>query len=115
MLPIPLYTGKLGTSYVSPQGWEAGMSTILQGDYSAVFTTDKLNPAPESSIQTDLNAKLSLARWLKLHGKQDLALRAQVKNLFNEYRSIPEWGGTTQDALPDLRGRSFYLGMDMQI
>lgn len=115
LLPIPLYTGKLGASYVSPMGWELGMSNVLLGDYSALFTTDKVNPAPRGSIQTDLNAKVSLARWLGLRDKQDLALRVQVKDLFDESTSVPEWGGTTQDALPDLRGRSFHLGLDMRI
>lgn len=100
---------------MSPLGWEAGFSSIILGDYSALFTTDKVNPPPRGSVQTDLNAKVSLARWLKLQGRQDLALRAQVRNLFDEYTSIPEWGGATKDALPDLRGRTFYLGMEVQI
>lgn len=115
LLPIPLYTGKLGASYVSPLGWEVGFSSTILGDYSALFTTDKVNPAPAGSVQTNLNAKVGLAKWLKLQGKQDLALRAQVRNLFDEYTSIPEWGGATKDALPDLRGRSFHLGLEMQI
>jgi outer membrane receptor for ferrienterochelin and colicins len=115
LLPIPLYTGKLGASYVSPMGWELGMSSILLGDYSTKFTTDKVNPAPRGSVQTDLNAKVELGRWLKLRGREEVALRAQIRNLFDEYTSIPEWGGTTQDALPDLRGRSFHLGVEMRI
>jgi outer membrane receptor protein involved in Fe transport len=115
LLPVPLYTGKLGVSYVSTAGWDMGVANVFMGDYSSLFTTGKVNPAPQGSIQTDLNAKLSLARWLKLQGKQDLALRAQVKNLFDVVTTIPEWGGPSKDALPDLRGRVFYLGMDMRI
>lgn len=114
LLPIPLYTGKFGASYVSPAGWELGTSSILLGDYAARFTTGKVNPAPRGSVQTDLNGKLSLARWLAPNGKKDLALRVQVRNLFDEYTSIPEWGGTTQDALPDLMGRSYYAGMELK-
>lgn len=115
ILPIPQYTGKLGASYVSQKGWELGMSTIYLGEYSDLFTTNKVNTTPESSIQTDLNGRLSLARLLKMDPSRDLALRAQLKNAFNEYTYIPEWGGTTHDVLTDLRGRVYYLGMDMSI
>lgn len=114
LLPIPNYSGKIGVSYESPKGWDAGMSTIFLGEYPEAFTTDLVNPAPSSSIQTDLNGRLSLARWLDLKGQQDLSIRAQIRNLFDEVGTTPEWGGTTRDALPWLSGRTYYLGAEMQ-
>jgi outer membrane receptor for ferrienterochelin and colicins len=114
-LPIPLVTGKLGASYVSSKGWELGMSTLINSDYSDTFTTAKLNPVPGLSVQTNLNGRITLDRMLGLKGRQGLSLRGQVKNLFDEYNWIPEWGGTSHDNLPNLRGRMYYLGLEMKV
>lgn len=114
LLPIPDYSGKLGASYVSPKGWDAGISNIFLGAYPEKFTTGLVNPAPERAVLTDLNAKVSLSKLFGQEGKQDLALRAQVRNLFDESGTTPEWGGTTKDALPNLTGRSYCAGMELR-
>ena len=113
-LPIPLYTGKLGASYVSGRGWVLGASALLNGAYSDTFTLAKLNPAPEAGVRADLFGSLELSSLLKLQGKQSVRVLAKVRNLFDEDVWIPEWGGSS-DVLPELRGRTYAFGLEMEI
>ena len=109
--PIANLGAKGGISYIFNKGLTVSLFDIYQGDYTDRLT-NTINPKPGPYNRVYLHSNLDLNKLLNLQLKQKLSLLLQVDNLLNNKYYIPEWGGTTHDAVPGTPGRAMYFGFN---
>jgi outer membrane receptor for ferrienterochelin and colicins len=102
---------KAGVSYMS-HGWAASIFEIYQGripDYPYAQ-----NPRPTAYHLVSAHARMPLSRFFG-PTKQNLALFIHGDNLLNTSIWLPDWGASTGDTLPAVRGRTVYFGLEVTL
>ena len=110
--PVPNVSAQAGLSYSIENAWTASVFDAFEGPLDRRYA-GVLNPSPESYHLLDAHVRVDLSKYLRIDGKNGVALLVHGDNLLNRRVWMPAWGDSTGDTMPVFRGRTVYFGLEL--
>jgi outer membrane receptor protein involved in Fe transport len=116
VVPYANFGGKGGISYSHSRGVTLSVFDVYQGKLNNKFN-GKLNNQGTGGVFQLLNfsSKFSIAKFFNMESKLEPSLLFKVDNIIGKEVWMYEYGGFSNEVIPTIRGREFFLGINLSL
>jgi outer membrane receptor for ferrienterochelin and colicins len=125
VVPYPDFGGKAGVSYAFPQGITLSLSDAYQGHLPDKFKGTNNKSRHDANINEHIDgmpfslinfsSQFNLAKLFNKKFKIEPSLLFKIDNLIGKEIWMYEYGGFSNDVVPTIRGREFFLGLNLSL
>lgn len=118
-VPYAHLGGKGGISYIFPQGITLSLFNAYQGDVPDKFkgklnrSDDHINHGPFSLL--NFSSKFNISKLFTIKSAIVPSVLFKVDNIIGKEIWMYEYGGYSDDVVPLIRGREFYIGVNLEL
>jgi outer membrane receptor for ferrienterochelin and colicins len=115
VIPFPNFLAKGGISYSDERGITLSLFNTYQGDYSDKYKAGFNSEHQGPFHMLNFSSRFNITKIFTMKSSIKPSLLFKVDNIIGKESWVWEYGGFTDQAIPLIRGREFYIGLNLTL